>query len=138
MQILEEHAAPGLSAKVKAVELISRASALNISSEVKWETEIKCPINTYIEPTYSLIFIFIVPFHLFPTLPLFPKHISLLGCENWASNLRRRQEMTYHLTAVSRARPGAQDRLIPVLGGKDNAYYLTIIQRCKIAGSCGA
>lgn len=35
MQILEEHAALGLSVKVKAAELISRARVLNISSELK-------------------------------------------------------------------------------------------------------
>lgn len=46
--------------------------------------------------------------------------------------------MTHHLTVVSRAQPGALERLIPVVGGKDNAYYLTIIQHGKMAGSCGA
>lgn len=35
MQILEEHAAPGLSVKTKAIELISRPRVLNISSELK-------------------------------------------------------------------------------------------------------
>lgn len=35
MQIPAEHAAPGISVKVKAVKLISWARVLNISSELK-------------------------------------------------------------------------------------------------------
>lgn len=39
--------------------------------------------------------------------------------------------MTQRPTAASPGpRPGAAQRLIPAVGGKDNAYYLTIIQRC--------
>lgn len=73
MQTLEERAAPRLSAKVKAAELISRARSLKhiIKAEIG-KTKIKCPINTYIEPAYSLIFIFIVPFHLFYNLSFSP------------------------------------------------------------------
>lgn len=70
----------------------------------KKKTEIKCPINTYIEPTYSLIFI--APFHLFHSRSSFPpEHVSLLSCENWASNLRLGQEMTHRVTAASAGAP---------------------------------
>lgn len=86
----------------------------------------------------TLILIFILLFHPFPPSVLFPpKHISLLSWGNWASNLRRRQEMTHHLTTISQARPLALERLIPMVAGKDNAYHLTIIQCRKTSGSCG-
>lgn len=94
------------------------------------KTEIKCPINTHIEPTCSLIFI--VPFHLLHTPSFSPEHISLFSCENWASNLQRGQEMTHHLTAVSQTRPGAPEWLIPAVGAEDNAYYLTITQNSEM------
>lgn len=32
---------------------------------------------------------------------LFPRHTSMLGYENWASNRQCRQEMTHRLTTVS-------------------------------------
>lgn len=64
-----------------------------------------------------------------------PKQISLLGCENWASNLQRGQEMTQHPTTLSQGGLGNVGKIDPADGGVDNAYHSTAIWRKKVAGS---